>query len=84
MTSKNVPGDHGDESFGDCTWLAGTAFQTKEAKDVFEIVLQMDYAVINQTISVRPVPLSVCKCSKLNNTSNCFTPNLGDRADIKS
>ena len=78
MTSKNLPGDHGDESFGDCTWLAGSAFQTKEAKDVFEIVLQMDNAVINQTTSVRPVPLSVCKCSKLNNTSNCFTPNLDE------
>ena len=78
MTSKKIPGDHGDESFGDCTWLAGTAFQTKKAKDVFEKVLKMNYTVINQTTTIRPIPLSVCKCSKSNNTSNCYNPNLGE------
>ena len=47
MTSKNLPGNRDDESFGDCTWLAGTAFQTR---NVFEKVLIMDNnIVINQT-----------------------------------
>ena len=76
MTSKNI---RNYETFSDCTWVAGTAFQKKDAKDVFKTVLQINNnTVISQEMSVRPIPLSVCKCSKLNNTSNCSIPNLGE------
>ena len=51
MTSKNLPGDHQDESFGDCTWLAGTAFQTKEAKDVFKDV----FKILDNTVKTHRV-----------------------------
>ena len=75
MTTRNIPGN--DETFGDCTWLTGTAFQTNKAKDVFVKVLKIfKNTVINQTTTVRPIPLSVCKCS--NNISNCSVGNLGE------
>ena len=74
MTSKDLPGD--DILFGDCTWLAGTAFQMATAKMVLSKVLKVKNTVINQT-SIRPIPLSVCLCSMTGNTSNCYTPNLG-------
>jgi len=74
MTSKNLPGD--SISTGDCTWLAGTAFQTTEAKNVFNKVLKVRNTVINETL-VRPIPLSVCLCSQSENKSNCYLPDLG-------
>ena len=75
MTSKNL--QHDDETFGDCQWLAGTAFQTNKSKVVFKnLLIDDNNMVINQTTPIRPIPLSVCKCS--NNISNCFVGNLGE------
>ena len=75
MTSKELPGN--DKSFGNCTWLAGTAFLMATAKDVLSKVLKIKNLVINQT-SVRPIPLSICLCSRSSNTTNCYVPNLGE------
>ena len=70
MTSKG-----GEMSFGNCTWLAGTAFQKRAAKFVYERVLQVVNIPINRTTK-RLIPLSVCPC--INSTDfDCYSPDLG-------
>jgi len=49
-----------NESFGDCTWLAGTAFQTKIA-EMFKNVLNNKSSndMINKTTAMRPISSSI-------------------------
>ena len=75
MTSKNLPGE--DKSLSNCTWLAGTAFQSTTAEVVYKKVLNIKNLVINQT-DHRPIPLSVCPCSIVSNVTNCYSPNMGE------
>lgn len=73
MMSKYLPGE--DMSFGNCTWLAGTAFRRKPAKLVYQQVLKFTNIPINKTTK-RSIPLSVCPC--INSTDyDCYSPNLG-------
>ena len=73
MTSKNLPAE--DLSFGNCTWLAGTAFRSKAAKLVYQEVLKFTSIPVNRTTK-RLIPLSVCPC--INSTVyDCHSPNLG-------
>ena len=67
---KNLPGE--DISFGNCTWLAGTAFLTTPAKFVYQRVLE----IIINTTTRRMIPLSVCPCINANKY-DCYSPNLG-------
>ena len=46
------------------------------AVTVFTKVMETNNTVVEQS-DTRPIPLSVCPCSKLDNTSNCLSPNLG-------
>ena len=70
---KNLPGE--DISFGNCTWLAGTAFLTTPAKFVYQRVLEVINIPINKTAK-RMIPLSVCPCINVTNY-DCYSPNLG-------
>ena len=74
MMSKNLLGK--DMSFGNCTWVAGTAFQMAQANVVFENVLTANHTIGNST-SERIIPLSICLCSSTNNYTNCYSPILG-------
>jgi len=75
MTSKNLPGE--GTSFSNCTWLAGTAFYSTKAEEVYKKVLNIKNLVINKTAN-RPIPLSVCPCSTVENVTNCYSSNLGE------
>ena len=73
MISKNLPGD--DISFGNCTWLSGTAFNKRPAESVYKKVMKIANIPINKTMK-RLIPLSVCPC--INATDyDCYSPNLG-------
>ena len=73
MISKHLPGE--DFSFGNCAWLAGTAFRKTPAKVVYKQVLRIINAPVNKTTK-RLIPLSVCPC--INDTNfDCYSPNLG-------
>ena len=76
MISKSLQGQ--DMSFGNCTWLDGTAaaLQTIKPNVIFSKILMTNYTIVNST-SVRIISLSVCVCSSINNHSNCYSPNLG-------
>ena len=73
MVSKYLPGE--DMSFGNCTWLAGTAFHEKKAQSVFEKVLNTTHIQINKTTK-RSIPLSICPCINLS-VYNCYSTDLG-------
>ena len=64
MISKGLPDK--DMSFGNCTWLAGTAFYKAKAKSVYQQVLKIKNIPVNKTTK-RLIPLSVCQCF---NTTN--------------
>ena len=73
VMSKHLPDE--DLSFGNCTWLAGTAFRSKPAKLVYQEVLKISSIPVNKTTK-RLIPLSVCPC--INSTVyDCYSPNLG-------
>ena len=72
MISKHLPGE--DFSFGNCAWLAGTAFRKTSAKLVYKRVLRIINVPVNKTTK-RLIPLSVCPC--INDTNfDCYSPNL--------
>ena len=75
MISKNLPGE--SKLFSNCTWLAGTAFQSTKAADVFKKVPNVKNLVVDPT-SNRSIPLSACTCSITSNVTNCYSPNLGE------
>ena len=74
ITSRNT---NLSSFYSDCKWLAGTAFQTTKAKDVFDQVFKINSTVIEHYL-VRPIPSSVCLCSSMDNTGNCFTTTVGE------
>lgn len=74
MLSKDLPGE--DMSFGNCTWLAGTAFQGVKAKTVYQHILTVHNIPVSITTK-RVIPLHVCQCSSLTNESNCYSAILG-------
>ena len=72
MTSKTLPGE--DISFGNCKWLAGTAFRNRPAKLVYQQVLKVTNIPVNKTTK-RSIPLSVCPC--INATDyDCYSATL--------
>ena len=74
MISKGVPGK--DMSFGNCKWLAGTAFDNVTLPEsVYQQVMKIKNMLVNKTTK-RLIPLSVCQC--FNTTDyDCHSPNLG-------
>ena len=73
MVSKHLPDE--DMSFGNCTWLAGTAFYEKPAQSVFEKVLNTTHILMNKTTK-RLIPLSICPCINLS-VYDCYSADLG-------
>ena len=73
MISRDLPGK--DMSFGNCTWLAGTAFYKAPAKSIYQQVMKITNIHVNKTTK-RLIPLSVCQC--FNTTDyDCYSPYLG-------
>ena len=74
MTS-NLPGE--DKSFGNCSWLAGIVLLIHKynATTVFTKVMETNNIVVERT-DTRPIPLSMCPCSRVDNTSNCLSPTV--------
>ena len=70
-TSKGLTGS--DQTFGNCTWLAGSAFRSIDAAVVYRTLFQINHIVVTNS-TTRRIPLSVCPCS--NSTNSCYTPNL--------
>ena len=73
MVFKHLPDE--DMSFGNCTWLAGTAFYEKPAQSVFEKVLNTTHILMNRTTK-RLIPLSICPCINLS-IYDCYSADLG-------
>ena len=72
MLPQYLPGFN--KSFGNCTWLAGTAFYEKSPKSVYDKVFQITSILTNRTTK-RLIPLSICPC--INSTVyDCYSDDL--------
>ena len=66
-----------------CRWLAGNAFLKAglDADKVYKELLQVTNNTAMSKDEKRKVPLSICKCTKLNsgsiNNTDCYSPHLG-------
>jgi len=65
-----------DESIQNCTWIADSAFRKARSEDVYNRTLNMRNRVIDHG-AIRPIPLSVCPCSKESDKENCDSADLG-------
>ena len=59
MTSKNILGNR--FLYTNCSWLAGTAFNTRNSTEVYKQIFTLHSLVI-PNVTKTPVPLSVCIC----------------------
>ena len=78
MNSKHTPNYNYN-----CRWLAGNAFQKAglHADIVYVKLVQVTNNTVISKDKNRPIPLSICKCTKLNsgsiNNIDCYSPHLG-------
>ena len=73
MTSKNLLGNR--LLHFNCSWLAGTAFNTRNSTEVYKQIFTVHSLVI-PNVTKRPVPLSVCICPVAKSV-DCFSAYLG-------
>ena len=62
--------------YNNCQWLAGTAFHTRDPREVYDKVFQFHNLVI-ESEKERRIPLSICKCNILSLSANCHSTFLG-------
>ena len=77
MTSKNLQGQN--LLYHDCQWLVGSAFDTRNSIQVYKQIFNVNNLIIGDS-TIRPVPLSVCKCgnsSQDGSSVDCYSPHLG-------
>ena len=65
----------GCQCFGDCVWLAGTAFRRTNASNVLSTVLNITNNPLINESTLRQIPMSICPCKDEN--SSCYTPTIG-------
>ena len=73
MTSKNLLRNR--LLHFNCSWLAGTAFNTRNSTEVYKQIFTVQSLVI-PNVTKRPVPLSVCICPVAKSV-DCFSAYLG-------
>ena len=72
MTSKNLLDYF---LYTNCSWLAGTGFNTRTSTEVYKQIFTVHFLVICN-ITKRPIPLSMCICSDVKSVE-CYSAYLG-------